>query len=451
MRVITDFTEFNKFLLEVHDSKPPSDSKRISHLLSRPGWRGVVDISMAFFRIKVHEPDMYFLGTWVNGVSLIYAYMPMGLSSSPAYLDNRIYSIIPDRYRKSRIYVHMDDIGIWGPDLEEGRDCQSMVKRTLKSHKFPVQEKKCMFGKEVIFSKLLITDKGLSLTEAKITDMEVALNEILISGQATKAGWAALRGNLVANMTMMHQIANELVKDINWLINSYGFKLPWHGVPIPIHTQMRALIYEVIKSLRIDRLQDIGVKAPTLIVDSSTEYWGGMLFPGDGQEVINLKGSHKLKDSIIKGQNTLEAEAVLRGIEKVHSLLHYGKENLEYVLNVYSDNKAVVGACIHPHKINTKLTGFYNRIQSILSFCEDCKIRLHVSFIQGSDNPADYLTRPELTLEECKIKALRQDSNKLQVRKKKEEEARRFEEIEWGNIHEDYENNPYNFVRPLNE
>eukprot|EP00919_Chromeraceae_sp_WS-2016_P058192 GHVR01138169.1.p2 GENE.GHVR01138169.1~~GHVR01138169.1.p2 ORF type:complete len:107 (-),score=9.79 GHVR01138169.1:1010-1330(-) len=59
--------------------------------------------------------------------------------------------------------------------------------------------------------------------------------------------------------------------------------------------------------------------SPTLFVDSSTEYWGGVLFPGCGQEAINLKGTHKIKDKIQKGQNALEAEAVLRGLERTPS------------------------------------------------------------------------------------------------------------------------------------
>eukprot|EP00919_Chromeraceae_sp_WS-2016_P077924 GHVR01184320.1.p1 GENE.GHVR01184320.1~~GHVR01184320.1.p1 ORF type:complete len:160 (+),score=5.37 GHVR01184320.1:2015-2494(+) len=55
--------------------------------------------------------------------------------------------------------------------------------------------------------------------------------------------------------------------------------------------------------------------------------------PISGQESINLKGTHKLKDKIQKGQN-----AVLRGIEKTDYTLHYGSENLEYALNIYCDN-----------------------------------------------------------------------------------------------------------------
>eukprot|EP00919_Chromeraceae_sp_WS-2016_P046913 GHVR01111246.1.p1 GENE.GHVR01111246.1~~GHVR01111246.1.p1 ORF type:complete len:210 (+),score=20.79 GHVR01111246.1:427-1056(+) len=206
--------------------------------------------------------------------------------------------------------------------------------------------------------------------------MEVCINKILISGQATKAEWA-IKGKFIANMDMLNQEANDMVRDITWLINSHGPKWPWHGAMIQLHPDMRPAINDCLRSLREKRMQDPGT---TLFVDASKEFWGGILFPGDGQEAINLKGNHKLKETIQKGQNTLEAEAVLRGIEKVHEVLHYGKVNLEYTLTVYCDNRTVVGGLINPHKLNTKQTGYYNRDIIIASSTQHWDMRRTIRY-----------------------------------------------------------------------
>eukprot|EP00919_Chromeraceae_sp_WS-2016_P004805 GHVR01011381.1.p1 GENE.GHVR01011381.1~~GHVR01011381.1.p1 ORF type:complete len:124 (-),score=11.91 GHVR01011381.1:222-593(-) len=121
-------------------------------------------------------------------------------------------------------------------------------------------------------------------------------------------------------MSMLNQEANILVKDISWLMSQHGNNFPWHGINITIHPDMRPAIQDSLSSLRQARLQDTGVTSPTLFVDSSTEYWGGVLFPGCGQEAINLKSTHKINDKIQKGQNALEAGAVLRGLETLTSL-----------------------------------------------------------------------------------------------------------------------------------
>eukprot|EP00919_Chromeraceae_sp_WS-2016_P007027 GHVR01016443.1.p1 GENE.GHVR01016443.1~~GHVR01016443.1.p1 ORF type:complete len:231 (+),score=28.56 GHVR01016443.1:309-1001(+) len=158
---------------------------------------------------------------------------------------------------------------------------------------------------------------------------------------------------------------------------------------------------------------------PILIVDSSTEFWGGILHTGHGRHTINLQGPHTTQSKTRIGQNTLEAEAVKKGVEEAHKVLPFGHEKKGYSLKVYCDNMAVVAGITHPEKLNHKQTAFYNRIQATIKFCEYNKICLSVTHIPGEENPADEISRPNLTREECIVKARKQEKLKEAQKKRK--------------------------------
>eukprot|EP00919_Chromeraceae_sp_WS-2016_P010869 GHVR01025467.1.p1 GENE.GHVR01025467.1~~GHVR01025467.1.p1 ORF type:complete len:105 (-),score=10.64 GHVR01025467.1:214-528(-) len=79
--------------------------------------------------------------------------------------------------------------------------------------------------------------------------MEVPINKLLISGQATTE-CAGLKGKFIANMDMLNQEANEMIRDITWLIvMGLNDKWPWHGAKIQLHPQMRGGMDDCLRSL----------------------------------------------------------------------------------------------------------------------------------------------------------------------------------------------------------
>eukprot|EP00919_Chromeraceae_sp_WS-2016_P018932 GHVR01044974.1.p1 GENE.GHVR01044974.1~~GHVR01044974.1.p1 ORF type:complete len:314 (+),score=42.21 GHVR01044974.1:1242-2183(+) len=290
----------------------------------------------------------------------------------------------------------------------------------------------CHVGKEVTFAKLTINDKGVSLTENKFDDIEQQFNDILNSRQATKSGWASCRGLLTAYMSCLPVEATVVVRDLTWLINK-NHHTPWKRVQIKIHPEMIAPIRELLKVLRNDRIRSLDTQTPILIVDSSTDFWGGILHTGAGRHTVNLKGPHTTQTKGRIGQNTLEAEALKKGIEEAHKVLPYKMDKERYSLKVYSDNMAVVSGMNRPENLNHKQRAFFNRIQAALSFCEQNDICLTVSHIPGEENPADELSRPELTATACAKKAKKQEENK---EKAKAKNARLQNRNQWNAIEE---------------
>eukprot|EP00919_Chromeraceae_sp_WS-2016_P063642 GHVR01150537.1.p1 GENE.GHVR01150537.1~~GHVR01150537.1.p1 ORF type:complete len:419 (-),score=50.53 GHVR01150537.1:165-1421(-) len=354
----------------------------------------------------------------IDGRYFKYAKMPMGLCCSPAYLDNRLREILPRRMGRCRNWVYMDDIGFWGPTLREVETVGEKLVGILQAHKFTVAAEKCHIGKEIVFAKLTVNDKGVSLTENKIDDIEQKFMEVLNSRQATKSGWASIRGLLNAHMTCLPTDATRVVRDITWLINKNN-SVPWHRTPIALPLELIPVIRNFLAVLRNDRIMSSDTHTPILIVDSSTEFWGGILHTGHGRHTINLQGPHTTQTKTRIGQNTLEAEAVKKGIEETHKVLPFRHEKKGYALKVYCDNMAVVAGITHPEKLNHKQKAFYNRIQATLQFCEYNGICLSVTHIPGEENPADEISRPNLTREECAIKARKQEVLKESQKKKK--------------------------------
>eukprot|EP00919_Chromeraceae_sp_WS-2016_P007024 GHVR01016440.1.p1 GENE.GHVR01016440.1~~GHVR01016440.1.p1 ORF type:complete len:796 (+),score=76.11 GHVR01016440.1:51-2438(+) len=365
-RVVTNFTSLNEECMHTKDYKKPEECNKIAQHLSKHGYRGAIDLKSAFFSIPVDEEHQQYLGTMIDGRYFKYAKMPMGLCCSPAYLDNRLKEIIPRRMGRCRIWVYMDDIGFWGPTLREVETVSKKLVGILQTHKFTVAAEKCHIGKEIIFAKLTVNDKGVSLTENKIDDIEQKFMEVLNSRQATKSGWASIRGLLNAHMTCLPTDATRVVRDITWLINKNN-SVPWHRTSIALPIEMIPVIRDFLAVLRNDRIMSSVTHTPILIVDSSTEFWGGILHTGHGRHTINLQGPHTTQSKTRIGQNTLEAEAVKKGVEEAHKVLPFGHEKKGYSLKVYCDNMAVVAGITHPEKLNHKQTAFYNRIQASIA------------------------------------------------------------------------------------
>eukprot|EP00919_Chromeraceae_sp_WS-2016_P010459 GHVR01024444.1.p2 GENE.GHVR01024444.1~~GHVR01024444.1.p2 ORF type:complete len:202 (+),score=25.12 GHVR01024444.1:493-1098(+) len=176
---------------------------------------------------------------------------------------------------------------------------------------------------------------------------------------------------------------------------------------------MGTTVNTLLEDMRTEREKSPELQSTAvLIVDASSDFWGGILYPGNGRLTVNLSGPHNTTTKQIKGQNTCEAEAVKKGVEKAHEVLVLQRNTQEpYALKVYSDNMAVVTAFRNPDNLNKKQEAFANRIYNTLEFCRKNQIRLFINHIAGITNPADLLSRPNLTEEQAGKKALIQEEN----------------------------------------
>eukprot|EP00919_Chromeraceae_sp_WS-2016_P038915 GHVR01092885.1.p1 GENE.GHVR01092885.1~~GHVR01092885.1.p1 ORF type:complete len:197 (+),score=11.26 GHVR01092885.1:357-947(+) len=163
-------------MMKMHCHKTPFECSKIAHELSQPGFRGGIDLKAAFFSLGVLERDQPYLGTVINGKYYVYQKMPMGLCCSPAYLDNRLLEVINfNRIGNAKVWAFMDDIAFWAPTEHEAVHAQQTLFKLLESHGFTINHDKCSVGKMCTFGKLTVTDEGVSITEAKLDDIEILL------------------------------------------------------------------------------------------------------------------------------------------------------------------------------------------------------------------------------------------------------------------------------------
>eukprot|EP00919_Chromeraceae_sp_WS-2016_P060249 GHVR01143075.1.p1 GENE.GHVR01143075.1~~GHVR01143075.1.p1 ORF type:complete len:331 (-),score=40.53 GHVR01143075.1:689-1681(-) len=306
----------------------------------------------------------------------------------------------------------MDDIAFWAPTEHEALHAQQTLFTLLESHVFTINHDKCSVGKSYSFGKLTITDEGVSIREAKLD--EILANRLLGTGYATKSQYSALKGKVQHFIQLLPPSGVLLINLLQQKINSVPLSHPWRREPLAMDAPIREAINTLLEHMRLDRDKSPQDQSTAvLIVDASSEFWGGKLYPGNGRLTVNLSGPHNTTTKQLKGQNTCEAEAVKKGVEKAHEVLVLQRNTKEpYALKVYSDNMAVVTDFRNPDNRNMNQVAFANRIFNTLDFCKENNIRLFINHNSGLANPADHLTRPNLTEEQAIRKAELQEENK---------------------------------------
>ena len=92
-----------------------------------------------------------------------YLYLPMGLATSSGYfqkLMNEVFSGLPT------VFVHLDDIIIMSPDLNDHRKLLCLVFERLQQHGLVVNDAKCVFAaKQLSFLDHLVSAEGIKPTK----------------------------------------------------------------------------------------------------------------------------------------------------------------------------------------------------------------------------------------------------------------------------------------------
>eukprot|EP00919_Chromeraceae_sp_WS-2016_P064847 GHVR01153590.1.p1 GENE.GHVR01153590.1~~GHVR01153590.1.p1 ORF type:complete len:105 (+),score=1.29 GHVR01153590.1:221-535(+) len=78
----------------------------------------------------------------------------------------------------------------------------------------------------VDIGKLDISDEGVSMTEAKLDDIEIAANRLLGSGYGTKSNFATLRGKLQHFIQLLPPSSTILLSLITQKLNKFCSIIP---------------------------------------------------------------------------------------------------------------------------------------------------------------------------------------------------------------------------------
>ena len=132
-------------------------------------WWSVLDLSMAYFQIPLHEDSRDWTTIWVNGLgSYRFTRVPMGGKTSGAALQALTDFLFGD-VKKSVVNNFLDDFVTGAKSVAEMLENLEMIFERLRQGKLKIKCEKCsVLKKEVMFLGCRLNEQGLWANEAKI-------------------------------------------------------------------------------------------------------------------------------------------------------------------------------------------------------------------------------------------------------------------------------------------
>ena len=143
--------------------------------------------------------------------------MPFGLCNAPATFQSMINDIFRDSLDEG-VIAYMDDILIYSETIEEHVSLVRRVMERLRKARLCVSIKKSTFHqRQVEFLGYLISDKGISMTEAKVEEMKKWPPPESIVDVQSFMGFANFYRRFIVGFSKIVKPLTELTKkDIRW-------------------------------------------------------------------------------------------------------------------------------------------------------------------------------------------------------------------------------------------
>eukprot|EP00919_Chromeraceae_sp_WS-2016_P005569 GHVR01013044.1.p1 GENE.GHVR01013044.1~~GHVR01013044.1.p1 ORF type:complete len:291 (+),score=7.32 GHVR01013044.1:413-1285(+) len=252
-------------------------------------------------------------------------------------------------------------------------------------------------GKYCKFANFHVTDKGISLQEGIIQDMQILLETLVTRGTNPKTTYARVKGKLMWNGPVLPPLTTDVIESLQTHLNN---RESW-STPIPINKESRKLIHRLLVVLANYAQFQASLPTstiPMLVVDASATHWGGFFFPGGGRPILTLRGTHG--SNTPQAANVRELEAVLRGLQHIKQMVPTGT-----ALQVLSDYIHVVHSLRESVPSKKWKSAYTSRGHKIRAVEKEFDLRIKYLFCPGEANSADGLSRPDLTAAEAQYKA----------------------------------------------
>jgi Reverse transcriptase (RNA-dependent DNA polymerase). len=129
-RMTVDFGALNNITPKYEFPMPHADT--VSDLFYECQYWTALDLSNAFYQIKVEEGSRHKLAFFANGVLYEFLVMPFGIKNAPATFQYLMYIVLGEYYNKF-VFVYLDDIIIYSKTLEEHQQHVQIVLEALRN------------------------------------------------------------------------------------------------------------------------------------------------------------------------------------------------------------------------------------------------------------------------------------------------------------------------------
>ena len=166
-RICLDFRTLNSYTEDNLHPMPTVMETR--NIWAGCKWWSVLDLSMAYFQIPLHEDSRDLTTIWVNGLgSYRFTRVPMGGKTSGAALQSLTDFLFGD-VKKSIVNNFLDDFVSGAKSVAEMIENLALIFERLRQGKLKIKSEKCaILQKEVMFLGCRLNEQGLWANEAKI-------------------------------------------------------------------------------------------------------------------------------------------------------------------------------------------------------------------------------------------------------------------------------------------
>ena len=225
-RVIINMKPLNQFIDK--KSFKMEGLKDVKYMLKPGCYDAVIDLSDAYYHIKLHEKSRKYTRFIFMGQVMEYTSLPMGLTDSPR-IFTRITKFVQSFLRKQGIecVFYIDDILLVGTTYEECERNVAVVMDLLRKLGFILNEKKCHLvpSQEFVYLGFLWNTVSWKVSLKKIREVKVReAAEGLLAGHAVSCRKVAAFLGRVQSTTTAIPFARGSVRVIQWEFNSACLK-----------------------------------------------------------------------------------------------------------------------------------------------------------------------------------------------------------------------------------
>uniref|UniRef100_A0A6V7LZN9 RNA-directed DNA polymerase n=1 Tax=Bracon brevicornis TaxID=1563983 RepID=A0A6V7LZN9_9HYME len=164
-RVVVDFRKLND--ITIGDSFPLPNITDILDQLGQAKYFSTLDLAAGFHQIPVKEEDKCKTAFSTPLGHYEYNRLPFGVTGGPATFQRLMNSVLTG-IQGLRCFVYLDDIVVFGKNLEEHNGRLKEVLQRLKEANLRLQPDKCNFlKKEVVYLGHVISEKGVKADPTK--------------------------------------------------------------------------------------------------------------------------------------------------------------------------------------------------------------------------------------------------------------------------------------------